>query len=61
MTATLDKHRTYTPYGGAADLFRCRDGAIIYDGPAGCVDADTILTGSLHTIEYQAENNIEPV
>ena len=35
MTATLDPCRTYTPYGGAATLFKCRMPSILFDGAAG--------------------------
>ena len=54
MTATLDKCRTYTPYGGAADLFRCRDGAIIYDGPAGTGKTRAVLEkANLAAMKYE--------
>lgn len=43
MTATVDVHKTYTPYGGARSLWSCKKSAILYDGPAGTGKTRAVL------------------
>jgi len=53
VIATIDDCRTYTPYGGARELWQAREEAVLFEGPAGTGKTRGLLEkGNLILMKY---------